>query len=295
MKLHSTFTITLLVLVVFSTSNSSFAQESGGDKTRFTDLQLQLGFQNHPVISGDFSDFRKLMPASAVLDTFSGANYSFGSSSGSVNANFNLLASLHLKNWKKGELRFGVSSFSNQTFSSYYSKSYSYRSDTLTSSATGQQTFIDTTVNYGLNMSQQVDFIRLEVAAIFRTSEFKRLQFYTGVGISTSIGYRATATLNYSRGVSSGNFSGQNYGPGDYSNKPTERITEKNSNKVNFIHGLYIPLGAELKLHKLEEEPKHKFSIYSEFRPSIAYLVVPEIASTFNVAFQGSFGLRYRF
>jgi hypothetical protein len=291
MTLHSTFTIALLVLIVFCKLNSSFAQENNSDKTRFTDIQMQFGLQRLPIADVELSDFRKLMPNSTVLDTFSIAKYSLGSYNAATSSYFNLLASLRLKNWKKGELRFGVSSFSHLMLSSNYFKSNSFRSDTLTSSATGQQIFIDSTETYGLNLLQQADFIRLEVAAIFRTSEGNRFQFFTGFGIATAIGYRVTSSLTYSR-TSSLDAQGQDFDY--YSSQPTNQVTEVFTQKSNFIHTLYIPLGAELKLHKLQD-PKHKFSLYGEFRPSLAYHVVPTLKPTLNAALQSSLGVRYRF
>lgn len=276
---------TLFAALVLSTA--AFSQ-----KIKITELHISNGSGSTGSQDGTLSDFAKLAPNSAILgmDLSQLTPYSFmyyngfGLYSGSNSTSLQL--GLQCAKMPKITFRVGLTHVSNYSILSAHGSFYeSAPYDTLTSSQTGQQTFIDSshTKSYDMNYSNQQ--IRLDGAMIFRMFPEKRWSLHTGLGASIGMSYRATTSLRYWESSSIDSNSGSYYSETGKS--------ETFQNKNSLGASLYIPFGVDFCIGK-KREFWMPFHLYTETRPSLNINSINGIGTTFSPGMSSAVGLRVK-
>jgi hypothetical protein len=157
--------------------------------------------------------------------------------------------------------------------------------DTLTSSQTGQQIFIDSSYNRSYDMNYSTQQLRLDGAIIFRMFPEKRWSLHTGLGASVGMSYRSTTTLQYSAYSSVPGGNGYSY-TGEESN---ETFTNKNSMAAS----LYVPFGIDFGLGK-KRAFWMPFHLYTEIRPTLNLNSIHELGTSFSTGMSSALGLRIK-
>jgi hypothetical protein len=277
--------VTLLAALVFSTA--AFSQ-----KIKISEIHISNGSGSMGTQDGNLTDFAKLAPNSAILGMdlsqltpysymyFNGFRMNSGSNSTS------LQLGLQCAKMPKITFRVGLTHVSNFGLLSAHGGFTEYAPyDTLTSSQTGQQTFLDSshTKSYDMNYSNQQ--IRLDGAMIFRMFPEKRWSLHTGLGASIGMSYRATTSLRYweSSSINSNN--------GGYYNESGKNETFQNKNSLGAA--LYIPLGVDFCIGK-KREFWMPFHLYAESRPSLNINSINGIGTTFCPGMSSALGLRVK-
>ena len=280
--------VTLLAALVLSTA--AFSQ-----KMKISEIHISSGNGSLGTQDGTLSDFAKLAPNSAILgmDLSQLTPYSymysngFGLYSGSNSTSLQL--GLQCAKMPKITFRVGLTHVNNYGLLSAHGSFYeSAPYDTLTSSQTGEQTFIDSshTKSYDMNYSNQQ--IRLDGAMIFRMFPEKRWSLHAGLGASIGMSYRANTYINYWEN-SSVNYDYQ--GSGYYGSGTG--MNESFKNKNSLAASLYIPLGVDFCIGK-KREFWMPFHLYAETRASLNINSINGIGTTFSPGMSSALGLRVK-
>ena len=280
--------VTLIAALVLSTA--AFSQ-----KIKITELHISSGSGSTGIQDGTLSDFAKLAPNSAILgmDLSQLTPYSFmyyngfGMNSGSNSTSLQL--GLQCAKMPKITFRVGLTHVSN--FGLLSARGSFYESapyDTLTSSQTGQQTFLDSSYSKSYHMNYSNQQIRLDGAMIFRMFPEKRWSLHTGLGASIGMSYRANTDIRYWE-TSSVNYDYQ--GSGNYGSGTGMNESFKNKNSLGA--SLYIPFGVDFCIGK-KREFWMPFHLYIESRPSLNINSINGIGATFSPGMSSAAGLRVK-
>jgi len=279
--------VTLLAALVLSTA--AFSQ-----KLKISEIHISNGSGSMGTKDGTLSDFAKLAPNSAILgmdlSQLTPYNYmyfnGFGMNSGSNSTSIQL--GLQCAKMPKITFRVGITHVSNYSILSAHGSFYeSAPYDTLTSSQTGQQTFIDSSHTKSYNMNYSNQQIRLDGAMIFRMFPEKRWSLHTGLGASIGMSYRASTSLRYWESSSLNSYNGT----GGYYSETGKNETFENKNSLGA--SLYIPFGIDFCIGK-KREFWMPFHLYTETRPSLNINSINGIGTTFSPGMSSALGLRVK-
>jgi len=263
-------------------------------QVQITEFYLQSGaFFNQA--RGSLADFQKLAPQSSFLqqDLSLYQNYPM--------FNFNLPGQtqtlslgLQLSKFPNATLRVGLTHINQQSALSYGgSYTESFIVDTLTSSQTGEQFFIDSLSLHSFNARYSQNQLRLDASVIFRLNGEKRWSVYGGIGANIGFSYNDQTTIHHSV-VPNGD--SQFYGLfNDYmmdANSVDHHETFKNKGGVGL--GIYAPLGIDFQVGKKREFWK-PFHLYLEMRPGMNISQISGLGTSFSAGGFSSFGLRLKF
>jgi len=265
---------------------------------KFKGVSFQTGlFTNTLKGQNNLADFQKLAPESELLKkNISGFDYAHSTV---VNGNGpalagNVIYEINQNNDEKRfrqELHFGFvyNSITISSLSAY--KENRFRVDTLRSSQTGNQFFVDSISieSYGADYDQ--DQLMLSSTYIISGKGENRLKFYTGIGIAAGISVSASTNVYYSKNsYIDSEFEGRTSNGNDDFLFRSERFTNANS----FLARVYLPIGLDFKLSKRSEN-WNKCHILLETQPNLTYSTIPELKSTINTGNLSSLGFRYDF
>lgn len=276
---------TLFTLTLFLTG-AAWSQVS------VTELYLQSGshFDN---AKASLADFQKLAPQSTILaQDLSLYNNSpfFMPLPGSSQS---LSVGLKFAKLPNATLRVGLTHI-GQTSALKIGGSYTenFVIDTLTSSQTGQQVFVDSTSvhSYFGNYSQEQ--LRLDASLIFRLKEEKRWSIYGGLGMNVGLSYNAHTTIRSS--VSPYYTSQLSVIDQMLLSYHADTKQEVFDNKGGIGLGVYAPLGIDFQVGKKRDFWK-PFHLYTEFRPGININQIAGVGTTFSAGGYSNFGLRVKF
>ncbi len=275
--------VTLLAALVLSTA--AFSQ-----KIIITELHISNGTGYGSKINGSIDDFKILAPNSSILAMdFSQYNSqsfpAFQSPGMNLSSSYSLQLGLQCAKMPKATYRVGITHVSNAGLLSArgsYSQSFPY--DTLTSSQTGEQIFIDSSNSKYYQMNHSNQQIRIDGAMIFRMFPEKRWSLHTGLGASIGMSYQSNTDISYweSSNMSSGNY---------YGHQNIERESYKNKNSIGA--SLYIPMGIDFGIGK-KREFWMPFHLYIESRPSLNINSINGIGATFSPGMSSAAGLRVK-
>jgi hypothetical protein len=261
MKLKLTIALTCIIAILKTNA-----------QIRLSSVSLSGGVTNITQANQGQQDVLKLFPTSLYFKDFThdsmikenntGLMYSGTSGSFRISAGLQLNKSIRIKQ----ELRIGVM---NHTYSIQGGQTYrrDYRIDTLTSSQTGKQTFIDSSVYKTRNYTLSANNVMLDVAYVIHTNQDRRLAIFGGIGIRKSIGLNKTfesRTNEYSRNNYQNhyaNYSNQN-------NFKSETLSVPSSFNYSLTQ-LYIPFGYQIRLSKRNYYLKHCY-LNAEYSPSLS-------------------------
>ncbi|MFM6946241.1 MAG: hypothetical protein ACKOWW_03815 [Flavobacteriales bacterium] len=263
-------------------------------QVKITELYLQSGaFFNQA--KGSLADFQALAPQSSILQQ----DLSLYQNNPFFNFNLpgqaqTLSAGLQLAKLPNATLRVGLTHI-NQGSALSYGGSYteSFTVDTLTSSQTGEQFFIDSFSTHGYNARYSQEQLRLDASLIFRLNGEKRWSIYGGIGANIGLSYNCLTTVHH--GVSP-NGDSQFYGIyNDYMTyQGGVQQNETFENKGGIGVGIYAPLGIDFQVGKKRDFWK-PFHLYVEMRPGLNISQISGLGTSFSAGGFSNFGLRVKF
>lgn len=279
-------------LVAILVTGTILAQESNKG-LRISEFHIQNGMGYNSMQNYELSDFQSLAPNSVLLKNdlseFTPNSYFMFNGARGFNGNSyqSIQLGLTFKNNPNPLWRIGISHGASNSFSAGFSKDTYAPFDTLTSSQTGEQFYIDSVHSENYFMDYRSQQLRIESSLIYRTNVEKRWSVYAGIGASLGLSYNAHTHISYSTSdYISSTYS--NYS-GNYST-----ATEHYRNKTNISTSLFVPMGVDFRIGKNKEFWK-RLHLYYEMKPSLSFLSVPELRTFTSVNMINSFGLKVTF
>jgi len=286
------------LIILFTTC--AFAQDETTPKLRISDIQIQGGIQNLSPIQFDLNDFNTLAPGSPFLATdFS--DFSAYRLGGYSDGMFAVTVGLTLPDKEKGNhkanptIRVGVFNSRSTSGGLYYSKSDYFPYDTLTSSASGQQFFIDSVHTSTYRMKNNSEYLGLTAAIQYSTNPERRVFLYGGVGIVAACSFNNVTTVENEE-YSSFDNSNPTYN-NVYNYYPYPPMSNWNSydelheNKTSTFYSAGIPLGIDFRLAKAHPFWR-QIHLTWEIKPSVSLVNIPELKSYANTGIATTWGFR---
>ncbi len=285
----------LLASAFFLASISGFSQEYKPGKI---DFSFGVGFQSYSSSSVVLNDFRAKFPDSELLqgefDNHAYSPYYYNTNASTM---INLLWGVHLKENAGFEqrLRIGVS-YSGYTpsYGSFY-KENKFAFDTLTSSVTGERTFVDSVYSENLSIYTSEKQVGLDVSYLLKANQHGRWGFYAGVGLEVGALLDAKATITRGDNSYLTNGAGNYYENESMNFYGNDHDYEEEKLDGGFYTSLYLPVGLDLRL-SMKNEFWKKMHLYIELRPNVQYrnssLTDNNLALGFGMA---AFGVRAEF
>jgi len=272
------------LVAALAISGMAFSQ-----KIKITEINISNGTGLGGQINGSIDDFKILAPNSSILATdfsqYHQQGYaSFRTPGMNLSSNYSLQLGLQCAKRPNVLCRVGITHVMNAgALSAFGSYSQSFPYDTLTSSQTGEQTFLDSTNSKYYNMNHSNQQIRLDGALIFRMFPEKRWSIHTGLGASIGMSYRSNTEIRYweSTSISSGDYYQEN------------GVIETFKNKNSLGASLYVPFGIDFGIGK-KREFWMPFHLYAETRPSLNINSINGIGANFSPGMSSALGLRVK-
>jgi hypothetical protein len=244
---------------------------------------------------GSLGDFQTLAPGSSILQQDLSAYQSSPIYSFNLPGQSQTLSlGLKLAKLPNATLRLGLMHTGQRNALSVggtYKETF--RVDTLTSSQSGEQFFIDSfsTHSYYANYTQEQ--LRLDASLIFRYKADKRWSFFGGIGANFGLSYNAATTIHH-RVSPYGDYFGYGFFNDIMFNDFGTHETETFENKGGFGLGVYAPLGIDFQVGKKREfwKPMH---LYMELRPGFNVNQIAGLGTTFSAGNFSNVGLRFQF
>lgn len=279
--------LAILGVVIFSSSN---AQENT-PRVRISEFHLQTGFQYYPNGTTSLEDFQKLAPNSILLKEDLSSYSSFGYYNGTGNFS-SVQLGLTSKSRPNALLRVGITNMLGVSgLQNGFTKQDYFPYDTLTSSLTGEQTFIDSGSYQSYFMNHSSRQIRLDAALIFRTDAAARWSLFAGIGASLGLNYNATTYISYS----TNNFiNNQNSNYYSYNSSNGSEKTESFTTKNYLTTTAFIPMGVDFRIGKKQAFWK-RLHLYYEIKPSISMTQIPELRTITTINMTQALGLKVTF
>lgn len=244
---------------------------------------------------GSLADFQTLAPGSSILqqDLSSYQTYPqmFFNLPGQSQS---LSVGLGLGKMPNATLRLGLMHTSqNNALATGGSYTETFRVDTLTSSQSGEQYFVDSFSTHSFNANYAQEQLRIDASLLFRYNADKRWSFFGGIGANFGLSYNAATTVHhrvspYGDGFGYGMFNDIFMGSG------ANHEQEVFENKGGFGLGVYAPLGIDFQIGKKREfwKPMH---LYMELRPGFNINQIAGLGTTFSAGNFSNVGLRFQF
>ncbi len=301
--MRQTFITAISSLFLLMTASPGFAQvlqEENTNRIQISDFSFQLGFIAGDNIKGTLENFRDLAPESTMLyENFEGFSQRFRFLNFGPQSMFGILMGFEIRD-KSGNnyrshplLRIGAhyTSGSGGTYNLQRIDRTPY--DTLTSSQTGQQTFIDSIYRQSYQMDYRFQQVSLDVSLLFRTNPASRWSAYSGIGFTGGVSIKAETEIHYgtSRDEESRNDQRDYY---SFYDDADESRSEYHTNDSRLAMSVYVPVGVNFRLGK-KKEFWQRLHAFVEMRPGVHFVNVPELGNFTSGYFQQGFGLRAAF
>ena len=170
----------------------------------------------------------------------------------------------------------------------YYSRQSRFTVDTLVSSSTGRKIPVDSFVSENYSLRHHSPHLRIDLSAIWRSSQRRKTSLYAGAGVSAGISVSSTTTITYNK-----NSSTVNYFPGQYYSRNTHySASEINLQKPQRSYIVYCPFGIDYRFSK-KDETLRKLSTFMEFRAQLTYTSIPELHTSPGGSMHFIWGIRW--
>lgn len=286
--------------VVFGQTNTGIqSTQEPEKKIKITDASVVGGFMSRNMsVAGSLTDFQRLNPQSAILmenmDGYTAPGYGYHGSPFVMNYGssfpsggmFGASLGFSFKEKPKSvvQLRCGIAA-SGTSFNNFISKTDRVTYDTLTSSQTGQTVYQDSITYRSYGMQYNARQLKLDVSLLYRMYPSARWSLYGGVGMQGGTSLTAYSDITYSEyTVVEGKTSEYAY---EANVSRTERIRNKNVQEVV----AYLPVGVDFRLGKRKEFFK-QIHLFTELRPFVSVINIPELGTFSGAGFQNVMGLR---
>jgi hypothetical protein len=256
-------------------------------KVSISDVYLMTGSNYMTAPLENVSVFQQMVPESILLNQdltgFQEGPFYKGTMPGS-NSSSSLMIGLNVSKNPNAQLRLGFNHRVGIYAHTNYYKNESTPYDTLTSSQTGEQFFVDSTHTTSLYANGISEYLGVEGSMIFRTSNEERWSFYAGFGLSLGFCFNNRITVIQNEY----NFVSGYYGSSNYAdNTKTEYL--KSDGYLSTT--LFFPLGIDFTTGKKRDFWK-RVHLFAELRPSLTVASIPNYETTINPAMNGNLGLR---
>ena len=244
---------------------------------------------------GSLADFQTLAPGSSILQQDLSAYQTYPQMFFNLpGQSQSLSVGLGLGKMPNATLRLGLMHTSqNNALTTGGSYTETFRVDTLTSSQSGEQYFVDSFSTHSFNANYAQEQLRIDASLLFRYNADKRWSFFGGIGANFGLSYNAATTVHH-RVSPYGDYFGYGFINDlmfiDFGTHETETF----ENKGGFGFGVYAPLGIDFQLGKKREfwKPMH---LYMELRPGFNINQIAGLGTTFSVGNFSNAGLRFQF
>lgn len=296
------------LIVMCTAASLAFGQNNTGTQTppapekkvKITDASIVGGFMSQGMaVAGSLTDFQKLNPQSTILmenmDGYTSPGYryhgypfvmNYGSSTFPSGGMFGANLGFSFKEKPKSgvQLRCGIA-VSGTTFNNFVSKTDRVTYDTLTSSQTGQTVYYDSITYRSYSMQYNARQLKLDVSLLYRMYPSARWSLYGGIGLQGGTSLTAYSDITYNEySVVEGKTTEYGY---EANVSRTERLKNKNVQEVV----AYLPIGVDFRLGKRKEFFK-QIHLFTELRPYISAMNIPELGTFSGTGFQNVMGLR---
>lgn len=242
---------------------------------------------------GSLADFQTLAPNSSILQQDLSAYTSYPQMIFNLPGQSQSLSiGLGLGKMPNATLRIGLTHINqNNALSTGGSYTESFRIDTLTSSQTGDQIFVDSFSTHSYNANYSQEQFRLDASVLFRYNADKRWSFYGGIGANFGLSYNARTTVHQ---IVSPYDNGFGLFNDIFLGSSTNHEKEVFENKGGFGMSLYAPLGIDFQVGKKREfwKPIH---LYAELRPGVNINQIAGLGTSFSAGNFSNLGLRFQF
>lgn len=184
-------------------------------------------------------------------------------------------------------LRVGFSYSSGPVLAYSLSQQLSQAADTLISSQTGQQYFVDSIFRQTYDMYLNAQLLQLDASVIFRTNQNARLSAYAGAGFSVGAAINASTDIRYSENK----YSNSQYDSDSYHSNPSAEKSEHFNAGSLSSYSIYTPLGADCRVGK-GDGFLSKLHLFYEIRTGIRMSSVSGLTTIKSPYFQNNFGIR---
>lgn len=187
--------------------------------------------------------------------------------------------------------RYGVFGGQQQLAYAEFNEQNTFAYDTLVSSATQQEFFIDSIMARDWSVSAQAMMIGVKTEYIGRVMSRRRAEFYLGIGVSAGLLTNASTEYRYSESYYTEMRDGGYFG--GYDDEPTEGVNYsiKQSNGLGWLASLNVPAGVSINLGKKREFWKRLYLNY-ELAPSLTLMTTRDGGTIVSSGFNFVSGLR---
>jgi hypothetical protein len=290
----------LIAAIGLFVSFSGFSQEDeSSSRIKINSAWIFAGSTWQNSQSGTLSDFRRLAPASSILkedlagyDEFLGLNFSNQRGiSGSVGIQF-------LDKEKKSlranpTLRLGFSYRNGEMLYGTLNRETSTVIDTLISSQTGAQLFLDSIYYETISMNTYRESLMLDASLIFESHPGSRWTLFGGLGLSAGYSFNSYTEIFYFDNVMVEAAVNGGFGSVSPNNQESNIEVETFNNDNSFLGEIYIPLGVDFTVGKKREFWK-KIHLFYEARPGMQFTSIPELRSISRTQIHQGFGVKLK-
>ncbi len=161
--------------------------------------------------------------------------------------------------------------------------------DTLTSTQTGQVTYVDSLTIRRYHMSHRYEQVALDASLIFLKEYPRRWSLYGGVGLQLGLSMAGRVQVDHTieRLIDPSLVSGQATNP----DRDLEREAEEFTTQSDLCLAVYVPLGVSYRLGR-KSLFWRAMNLTYELRPTLAFGGVPELSAGARAGLGSYFGLR---
>jgi hypothetical protein len=290
-----------ICLFILLSAFRGWSQDLTQKKFRFDQLSVSMGGElgTQPLLMSR-QDFSKLAPGSLLYPETMREDIRMGSmvSWNATILNFQLgwtplvggFEESRHRTWRIGLMAQGFQS-------SLYSRvdESTFRVDTLYQGSTNNiYGFLDSTERFMSNGFYKATAIKLDLAHIWSTANDRRLSLFAGLGGNAGVNVSPrTEVLSNRWSVSElRDTYGKTVSTNAYFNSNTHFEGETFQNKTGFSTALYIPLGIDFRVGN-KRTYLMNLHLFSEVRPTLNWLYVPETRMYVFPTIQSTVGLRW--
>lgn len=284
--------IASLVLGLFVATTATMAQ---ADSSRWGSVYVAGGaylVAGQPLFRGDLD---KLAAGSVLLSqdlsdhTFSNDRYY--SATGSFEVSLGLYP-CERQGRQGPELRLGVIYAGGVSQSAFLQRTIRTPYDTLTSSQTGEQVFVDSVHQSNYWIRRSAERFGLNASLIWRTDA--RWSFFGGVGLAGGLAMNAGTSVTHDtyEGIDGPGSSYENghYSNGGYGNRDNLEVFR---NGTGWWLSMYTPIGLDFQIAR-RNAFWNRLHLYYEVRPQLIMQGSPELGTYTDFGMQSLFGARLK-
>lgn len=270
-------------------TNAVFSQEESSKNVSISEVQLFSGLNYYSIDNISLNEISNFAPNSAILSKdYSGFNNNNNTNYGTyLDQSLSAMLGISFKNKPKTLLRIGLNYQNKTNLYSHYYREDTYTYDTLTSSQTGQQYFLDSTTLKYLYMYQGSQQVHFDASFIFSTDPTARWSLYGGVGVLIGISFNSYTALSYGEAYSSNEYSNSNYYSSDNS------LFERFHNKNYMSSSVYLPFGVDFRIGT-KRPFWNRLHLFYEARPMLSFSSIPEWKQVVNMNLTQGIGVKIK-